>query len=148
MAKKPEDSVQTAADPIVDRDADKDAAKLRGEEKALAGKIVGAKKTADEAAAEYERLRAEARANSDKLLKLVGQPSRRPTTVSEYATQEKAKGTKLVPCMIPHGFQHRLDDHAVIDVQPGVRKIPDHLANHWWFRANGCVADVDADAEA
>ena len=56
MAKKPEDNVQTAADPIVDRDADKDAAKLRGEEKALAGKIVGAKKTADEAAGLIETL--------------------------------------------------------------------------------------------
>ena len=147
MAKKQDETTdvveKTTADPIADPAADKEAAKLRGEERALSSKIVSAKKTKDGADAEYERLRAEARAKSAEILARVGQPARRPTTIAEYATQEKAKGKKLVSCMIPHGFQHRLDDHTVIDVQPGVRKIPDHLADHWWFRANGCVADVE-----
>ncbi len=134
---------KTAAEPVAEPKKDDEVAQLKTEERSIASRLLKARVTREQAQVEEQRLVSEARSKSDEILRRVGVPNRRPTTIVEYAAQEKAKGAKLVTCFIPKPFQHRLDDHTVIDVVKGVRKIPAELANHWWFRANDVVADME-----
>jgi hypothetical protein len=64
-------------------------------------------------------------------------PGAPPITIAQYAELEKSRGAKLVLVYIPKRLQHRLDDNSMVDVLPGRRRVPEALAGHWWFRANG-----------
>ena len=114
--------------------------KTQAELRDIQSKVVDSAAASQKAQAEYAAMQSQAALKNAELLRLVGTPSRRPTTVVEYAAQQQKNGEPLVTCIIPKGFTHRLDDHHVIDVLAGVRKIPKKLADHWWFRANGVVA--------
>lgn len=117
-------------------------ANARREKSEAERKLIRAAAAKNRADAEYAQLQAEARMANEKILSTVG-TNKRPTTITEYAAQEKARGAELVPVMIPKAFQLRLDDHTLIDVQAGMRRVPRALANHWWFAANGVVADAE-----
>jgi hypothetical protein len=112
---------------------------LRSEQAGKAKELGDARKASEEAARKYEIMKAEARERNDKILQIVGKPAKRPTTIVEYSAQRKAKGEKLVPVLIPKPFTFRLDDHSTIDVLAGVRQVPESLADHWWFAANGAT---------
>lgn len=136
----PPDYEPTRAEPAEDPGEGEQIDQLKARGRDINAKLVDAKAEADEAALAYARLSNEAALNNAALLKLVGTPARRPTTIAEFAAQEKRRGRPLVTCMVPKAFQHRLDDHTLVDVMPGVRQIPAALADHWWFRANGVVS--------
>ena len=134
---------KTAARSIEDEAAAAERAKidaLKGDQKELASKIVDAEATKRKADAEYATLQAQASMKNAELLRLVGTPSRRPTTIVEYAAQAKANGEPMVQAVISKRFNFRLDDHTLVDVLPGARRVPKSFADHWWARANDVVA--------
>lgn len=137
------DAALTRADPIPDKDRKGKIADLRSEGSDLAGKIQTAAEVRAQAEAEYQDLVRQAAENNARLTQMVGTPMVRPTTVGEYAKQASEKGVELVRVYVPRSFQHRLDDHTLIDVGAGPRDVPQVLADHWWFTANG-VAKVAA----
>lgn len=141
------DYAQTAAEPYEPDEEDaKKAEQLRSENRDIAKQVVSAQAARDKADAEYQALVNQQQLKNAELLRHVGQPARRPTNIVEYAAQAQRpserypRGEKLVNVFVPKGFQHRLDDHQLIQVLPGARKVPESMVDHWWFRANGVVA--------
>ena len=122
-----------------DDEADDRVEQLKSEQKDLATQVINKGEAARKAAAEYEAMVNQAALKNAELLKLVGQPAKRPTNIVEFAAAARARGEALVSAYVPKSFMHRLDDHQMIQVDAGPRKIPRSLADHWWFRANGDV---------
>lgn len=134
----PKDDYQkSGADPVPDKDRKGRISDLREEQSDLAGRIATAAEKRAQGEAEYQDLVRQAAENNARLTQMVGQPMVRPTTVVEFSKQAEEKGAKMVRVYVPKSFQHRLDDHSMIDVGAGMREVPETLANHWWFAANG-----------
>ncbi len=132
-----------AKDPIrgepVDADDAARVAKLKSEQSAIGARLLTAEEAKRKADAEYAALTAQAQMKNAEIMKVVGTPSQRPTTIMEHAEAAKRRGERLVTCLIPKSFTHRIDDHTTIDVVAGARQVPESFADHWWARANGVV---------
>jgi hypothetical protein len=129
------DPSRVEPEPMDNNDANR-VKQLRSDQKALSSKLVDAAAVRQKAEQEEAVLKNEAQLKAAELLRLVGTPQRRPTTIVEYAAQRKRLGEKTVNAFVPKAFQLRLDDHTMLDMLPGIRQIPASLASHWWLAAN------------
>jgi hypothetical protein len=83
-----------------------------------------------------------AKMNAD-LLAQIGSKPATPTHVKHLR-----KGSEpLVPVTVPKQFTYRPDHHGVVVVHAGHQEIPEHCADHWWFKANG-VKRIDIVEQA
>jgi hypothetical protein len=92
----------------------------------------------DEEKAALERA---ARANAQLLARVGHKPD---DPVGPLSLRKNGEGTVLVT--VPRQFFYRPDHHKLVVVRPGVQEVPEHLADHSWFRNNGVTRADLAEA--